>query len=197
MTEAQEVENVDVPAAGSSRTPAQPSVFRRVEMEGRSWTIVDLGDGMSWDVYSGEDPDGARTPRIAHVTVSERGYFSTDVPGVIRGPYTTLDEAVYPIALDKRVLLDAPEVVAGVEAARGRGPARPAPRARSRARRLLVAAVVAAMLLVLVKRARRTALVARSLNRRTKVRPTSVRRPSADGIVVVPVRPRSSAGRAL
>lgn len=81
---------------------------RHVEMEGRSWTIVDLEDGLSWNLYANDPRGRGPAPRLAHITISDHGYFSEDPAGVVRGPYTTLDEAAYPLALDKRVLLDDP-----------------------------------------------------------------------------------------
>jgi hypothetical protein len=43
---------------------------------------------------------------VAHITISDRGYFSVDPGGTVRGPYVTLSEAAYPLALGDPVLLD-------------------------------------------------------------------------------------------
>lgn len=122
-------------------------VSRRVEVDGRTWTLVDLEDGLSWDLYAGDAVDLRRVPRLAHITVSERGYFSTDVPGVVRGPYTTLDEAAYPIALGDPVLLDDPgdrtqvSPPVPVRSADSRPPRRSRSRAAARTVVLLLAAI--------------------------------------------------------
>ena len=148
MTEAQDVQGLEPegspPAADAKR--GLPS--RQVEMEGRSWTIVDLEDGVSWSLYANDPHSRGAAPRLAHITVSEQGYFSTDPAGTVRGPYTTLDEAAYPLALDKQVLLDAPGERAPVDA-----PVLPVDAgSRSRWRRLLLVAAGAVALTLLASK---------------------------------------------
>ena len=142
MTEPQDAQGRVPEATPSSIRADRKLPSLRVEMEGRSWTIVDLEDGLSWNLYA-DDPRG-RGPahRLAHIVVSDQGYFSTDAAGVVRGPYTTLDEAAYPLALDKRVLLDDAGGRARIDAPVLLGTARP------RRRLLLVVATVVATVLV-------------------------------------------------
>lgn len=146
MTEAQDVQGLEPKATTPTRDDWKPP-SRHVEMEGRSWTIVDLEDGLSWNLYA-QDPQGQGTaPRLAHITISERGYYSTDPAGVVRGPYTTLDEAAYPLALNKRVLLDDPDDRTPVVAP-GVPVVEVTPRRRSGRLLLLVVVAVAAALIV-------------------------------------------------
>jgi hypothetical protein len=125
---------------------------RHVEMEGRSWTIVDLEDGLSWNLYANDPRGRGPAPRLAHITISELGYYSSDPAGVVRGPYTTLDEAAYPLALDKRVLLDDP-----VDRAPSDAPVPPVARSGSRAGLLLLlgATAVTVVMAVVIASSRR------------------------------------------
>lgn len=107
MTEEQQVQAAEPTQQPEAQQPAseqpEPTMSsRRVTVGDRSWTVVDLHDGLSWNVHR----DGEQGPRLGHVRISERGYFSNDPAGIVRGPYTTLDEAVYPLGLDDPVLLD-------------------------------------------------------------------------------------------
>lgn len=140
VTEAQDVERAEPSKPSGSDEAAHQS--RRVEMEGRSWTIVDLEDGLSWNVYRQDDADRGPAPRFAHITISERGYFSTDAAGVVRGPYTTLDEAVYPLALGDRVLLDDPTDLTAVHEPVPTDVVPAPPRSRFRRRALVALALV-------------------------------------------------------
>lgn len=93
-------------------TTSGREVFR---FNDRDWLLMGLEDGSSWNLY-GPDADPADPgARRAHITIAEHGYLSVDPEGVVRGPYTTLSEAAYPIAEQNRVLLDAPSDRARVE----------------------------------------------------------------------------------
>jgi hypothetical protein len=85
-------------ATGGGRPTAGPPI----ELDGGTWMLVPLEDGESWNLRPAGEPDA---PRFAHITVSERGFFSIDRPGVVRGPYVTLSEAAYPLARTDGVLL--------------------------------------------------------------------------------------------
>ena len=87
--------------------------------------LVPLEDGESWNLQPAGEPDA---PRFAHITVSERGFFSIDRPGVVRGPYVTLSEAAYPLARADGVLLA--DTADGSAIQPPTGPWRPRPRAR-------------------------------------------------------------------
>ena len=80
---------------------------RSVVAGGEDWVLVQLEDADSWDLFARlpHDREGAR---LAHITITDRGYISVDAAGVRRGPYTTLDEAADPIWTRSRVLLDDP-----------------------------------------------------------------------------------------
>lgn len=118
MTEAQRAQKAQEPEPSAGREPPQEAPgrpSRQFEVGGRTWTLVDLDDGLSWSLY-GESPRHAELgARLAQITISERGYFSTDRAGTVRGPYTTLDEAAYPLALDDQILLDDPDTRTNVQ----------------------------------------------------------------------------------
>jgi hypothetical protein len=80
---------------------------RSIVAGGEDWVLVQLEDADSWDLFTRlpHDREGAR---LAHITITDRGYISVDATGVRRGPYTTLEEAAYPIWTRSRVLLDDP-----------------------------------------------------------------------------------------
>lgn len=157
MTETQRVQSAQ-PAENSVIEQPEPTMPSRVvEVGDRSWTVVDLPDGESWNVHGTTDARGEWGPRLGHVTISERGYFSTDLVGTVRGPYTTLDEAVYPIGLDDPTLLDDPATQVQVALPAPIAPVH-APRPTERGRRTplvaaaIVAAVAAAAVIGLIRR---------------------------------------------
>lgn len=114
MSEPQQIEGQEVDERSAGTTDPEHATVRPViEIAGGSWVLVPLEDGESWNLRPADAPDG---PRLAHITVSERGYFSIDRPGVVRGPYVTLSEAAYPLARHDRVLLDDTVDRSGVEA---------------------------------------------------------------------------------
>lgn len=91
-----------------ARTTGEPGgAPRSVVAGGEDWVLVQLEDADSWDLLA-RLPHGREGARLAHITITDRGYLSVDAAGVRRGPYTTLDEAAYPIWTGNRVLLDDP-----------------------------------------------------------------------------------------
>jgi hypothetical protein len=97
-------------AVGQPTDPADPGVSpRSVVTGGESWVLIQLEDADSWELFTRDPRDGGRPgARLAHITITDRGYISVDDAGTRRGPYTTLDEAAYPIWTRDRVLLDDP-----------------------------------------------------------------------------------------
>ncbi|MBW4040986.1 MAG: hypothetical protein HIU86_02500 [Acidobacteria bacterium] len=81
--------------SGTDRRPPIP-------IDDGRWELVPLEDGESWNLRAADEPDA---PRLAHITISEQGFYSIDRPGVVRGPYVTLSEAAYPLARHDRALL--------------------------------------------------------------------------------------------
>ena len=65
------------------------------------WTFVDLPDGHSFEVWRPgstlEDPD---MDLYGRVTATMQGYVATNRAGSTSGPFPTLDEAAYPLALE-------------------------------------------------------------------------------------------------
>ena len=104
MTEPQDI--ADDNTAAPSQEPVGEAMLRSestIDVDGRSWVVVELDDHESWDLYAGTSPD--RGSRLAHVWITDGGYFSTDRAGTVRGPYVTLSEATYPLGLDDPLLL--------------------------------------------------------------------------------------------
>lgn len=64
------------------------------------WTFVDRPDGHSYEVWrQGSALKDAEADLYGRVTATMQGYMTQDRTGATAGPYTTLDEAAYPLAL--------------------------------------------------------------------------------------------------
>jgi hypothetical protein len=64
------------------------------------WTFVDLPDGHTWEVWrQGSSLEDTERDLFGQVRATMQGYLATDQAGRTSGPYATLDEAAYPLAL--------------------------------------------------------------------------------------------------
>lgn len=113
------------------------------------WVTVERADGHSLEVRrADEDPDeqDVRPQRYGVVRVTEHGWIAEAPSGVAYGPFATMGEAAYPLALagqgqDARHLLGAPLPGGGLPR---RAPASPAtPPARPRWNRIVTLGLVA------------------------------------------------------
>jgi len=113
VTEAEEVQKAP---DGKQRLPdyGTERLTETLTAAGHRWTLVELEDRQSWSLFGEASGDGP-APRIGHITVGEHGYLSTDRIGVVRGPYTTLDEAAYPLAIGSDPLLTDPADLTAIE----------------------------------------------------------------------------------
>jgi hypothetical protein len=113
MTEAQEVQEAPT---GTQREPDSGTerLTSTLRLDGHEWRLVELEDRQSWSLFGEASGDGP-APRIGHITIGEHGYLSTDRMGVVRGPYTTLDEAAYPLAIGSDQLLTDPADLTAIE----------------------------------------------------------------------------------
>ena len=120
------------------------------------FTLVTLPDGKSWEVRrSGTDGGTSADDLLGSVGVSESGYHARSPEGELFGPFPTLDEAAYPLAVraegaprEARLLLGStePGAAGGRTAPPVEAPPRPHPRRRLL---MLLAAVPTALALLL------------------------------------------------
>jgi hypothetical protein len=104
MAEPQEIVDEESAAHPEKPVDEQPRTSAStIEIDGRVWTVVELPDRESWDLYAGPGED--RTRLLGHISITDEGYFSMDARGAVRGPYVTLSEATYPLGLDDPLLL--------------------------------------------------------------------------------------------
>jgi hypothetical protein len=63
------------------------------------WALVEEDGGRSWDVRSQRQDGTPAALSFGRVTFSDRGWVAHGRNGEAYGPFTTLDEAAYPLAL--------------------------------------------------------------------------------------------------
>ena len=64
------------------------------------WTFVALPDGHTWQVWrQGSTLEDEDHDLFGDVRATMEGYLATDAGGTTGGPYVSLDEAAYPLAL--------------------------------------------------------------------------------------------------
>lgn len=64
------------------------------------WTFVDLPDGHTWEVWrQGSTLQDRDHDFFGSVRFTMQGYLATDAGGTTAGPFVSLDEAAYPLAL--------------------------------------------------------------------------------------------------
>jgi hypothetical protein len=132
---------------------------RRSVSTAPEWEEVPQADGTSWEIRRAPSPD----PAIVHeptvfgsVRVTDRGWIAAAIDGRTYGPFTSLSEAAYPLALagdgqDARLLLGVPLPAGRLEPTRA-AVAAPvqAPNHEKRNRRLLSVALLAITVLAIV-----------------------------------------------
>jgi hypothetical protein len=87
------------------------------------WTFVDLPDGHAWEVWrQGSTLRDADRDLFGQVRATMQGYVATDRAGSVLGPFATLDEAAYPLALSGPTTARRLALQRGSAAPRGRNP---------------------------------------------------------------------------
>ena len=123
------------------------------------WDAVPRPDGTSWEIRRAPGPDPAivhEPTRFGAVRVTDRGWIADAVDGRSYGPFTSLSEAAYPLALagdgqDARLLLGAPLPAGRLEPTRAAVAAPVAAKNHEkRNRRLLSAALLVVTVLSIV-----------------------------------------------